>query len=130
MRLPVFDGTHANFQVWWMRFTAFAIVHWFKAAISPEGAEDDLPATEATAIPARTDGAPTRAAVRRNSVAYANLSLALNSEQFWSASWWRAKQRIGHLDWHGEWFKPCIDDSNLQTSSPRLNYDECWIKSA
>ena len=81
VRMPVFDGTHATFQVWWMRFTGFAIVHQFKAAISPEGAEEDLPATEATVIPAGTDGAPTRAAVRRNSVAYANLSLALNSEQ-------------------------------------------------
>ena len=81
LRMPVFDGTHATFQVWWMRFTAFAIVHRFKAAISPEGAENDLPATEATVIPVGTDGAPARAAVRRNSVAYANLSLALNSEQ-------------------------------------------------
>ena len=59
----------------------FAIVHRFKAAISPEGTKEDLPVTEATVIPAGTDGAPARAAVRRNSVAYANLSLALNSEQ-------------------------------------------------
>ena len=81
VRMPMFDGTHATFQVWWMRFTAFAIVHCFKAAISPDSAKEDLPVTEATVIPAGTDGAPTRAAVRRNSVAYANLSLALNSEQ-------------------------------------------------
>ena len=83
VRMPVFDGTHATFQVWWTRFTAFAIVHRFKAAISPEGAEEDLPATEATAIPTGADGAAGRAAMRRrrNSVAYANLSLALNSEQ-------------------------------------------------
>ena len=77
--MPVFDGTHATFQVWWMRFPSFAIVHRFKVAISPEGAEEDLPATEATVIPAGTDRASSRAAVRRNSVAYANLSLALNS---------------------------------------------------
>ena len=81
VRMPVFDGTHTTFQVWWMRFTIFTIVHRFKASISPEGAEEDLPATEAAVIPAGTDGAPARAAVRRNSVAYANLSLALNSEQ-------------------------------------------------
>ena len=78
---PASDGTDATFQVWWMRFTAFAIVHRFKAAINPKGAEEDLPTTEATVIPAGTDGAPDSAAVRRNSVAYANLSLALNSEQ-------------------------------------------------
>ena len=77
----MFDGTHATFQVCWMRFTAFAIVHWFKAAINPEGAEEDLPTTEAAVIPAGADGGPTRAAVRQNSVEYANLSLALNSEQ-------------------------------------------------
>ena len=81
LRMPVFDGTHATFQVWWMRFTAFAIVHRFKAAINPEGAKADLPTTEAAEIPAGSDGAPARAAVRRNSVAYAHLSLALNSEQ-------------------------------------------------
>ena len=81
VRMPVFNGTHATFQVWWMQFTAFVIIHRFKAAISPKGAEEDLPTTEATVIPAGTDGAPTRVAVRRNSVAYANLSLALNSKQ-------------------------------------------------
>ena len=79
--MPVFDGTHATFQVWWMQFTAFAIIHRFKAAINPEGVEGDLPVMEATEIVAGADGAPARAAVRRNSVAYANLSLALNSEQ-------------------------------------------------
>ena len=81
VRMPVFDGTHATFQVWLMRFTAFAIVHRFKAAINPEGAKGDLPTMETVVIPAGTDGAPARAAVRRNSVAYANLSLALNSKQ-------------------------------------------------
>ena len=81
VRMPMFDGTHATFQVWWMQFTAFAIVHRFKAAINLEGAEEDLPTTETTVIPAGADGGPARAAVRRNSVAYANLSLALNSEQ-------------------------------------------------
>ena len=57
------------------------IVHRFKAAIIPEGAEEDLPTMDAAEIPAGSDGAPARAAVRRNSVAYANLSLALNSKQ-------------------------------------------------
>ena len=36
---------------------------------------------EAAVIPTGADGGPPRAAVRRNSVAYANLSLALNSKQ-------------------------------------------------
>ena len=66
VRMPMFDGTHTTFQVWWMRFTTFTIIHQFKAAISPEGAEEDLPVTEVAVIPAGTDGAPARAAVRRN----------------------------------------------------------------
>ena len=75
VRMPMVDGTHTTFQVWWMRFTAFAIVHRFKAAINPEGTEEDLPTMEPAAIPVGTDGAPTRAAVRRNSVADDNLTL-------------------------------------------------------
>ena len=62
--MPVFNGTHATFQVWWMRFTAFAIIHRYKAAIKPEGAEEDLPTTEAAVVPAGADGGPARAAVR------------------------------------------------------------------
>ena len=81
VQMPMFNGTHATFHVWWMRFTAFTIVHWFKAAINPEGAEEDLPMMEAAVIPAGADGGPARAAVSQNSVAYANLSLALNSKQ-------------------------------------------------
>ena len=81
VQMSVFDGTHATFQVWWMQFTTFAIIHHFKAAINPEGVEGDLPATEATEIATGADGAPARAAKRRNSVAYATLSLALTSEQ-------------------------------------------------
>ena len=81
LQMPVFDGNHATFQVWWMRFTAFTIIHRFKAAINPEGAEEDLPTMEAAVIPAGADRGPARAAVRPNSVAYANLSLALNSKQ-------------------------------------------------
>ena len=69
VRMTMFNGTHATFQVWWMRFTAFMIIHHFKAAINPEGTEEDLPTTEATVIPAGADGGPARAAVRQNSVA-------------------------------------------------------------
>ena len=64
VQMPVFDGTHATFQVWWMQFTAFTIVHRFKAAINPEGAKEDLPTTKTAVIPAGADGGPARVAVR------------------------------------------------------------------
>ena len=62
--MPVFHGTHATFEVWWMKFTAFTIVHRFKAAIKPEGAEEDLPTMDAAVIPAGADGGPATTAVR------------------------------------------------------------------
>ena len=81
VKLPTFDGTHSSFQIWWMRFMAFATIHRFASAVSKEGPEEDLPESEGSAIPAGNSGAAARAALRRNSVAFANLSLALNSEQ-------------------------------------------------
>ena len=36
VRLPVFDGTHKMFQMWWMRFTAYAVVCKFIKAIKPQ----------------------------------------------------------------------------------------------
>ena len=81
VKLPTFDGTHSSFQIWWMRFIAFATIHRFASAVSKEGPEEDLPESEGSAIPAGNSGAAARAALRRISVAFANLSLALNSEQ-------------------------------------------------
>ena len=52
VQMPMFDGTHATFQVWWMSFTAFTIIHRFKAAINPDGVEEDLPTMEVAVIPA------------------------------------------------------------------------------
>ncbi|KAL7577788.1 hypothetical protein ACA910_010544 [Epithemia clementina (nom. ined.)] len=62
VKMPVFDGTHATFQVWWLRFMAYATVHQFAEALDPKAAETDLPATEATAIPANASGKPAQAA--------------------------------------------------------------------
>ena len=60
---------------------AFATVHRFASAVSKEGPEEDLPESEGSAIPAGNSGAAARAALHRNSVAFASLSLVLNSEQ-------------------------------------------------
>lgn len=81
VKMPTFDGTHASFQVWWMRFTAFATVHHFLPAINVNGPETALPVNDAAEITAGDPGRPAREAKRRNAVAYANLSLAMNTEQ-------------------------------------------------
>ena len=60
---------------------AFATVHQFASAVSKDGPEEDLPESEDSAIPTGNSGAAARAALCCNSVAFANLSLALNLEQ-------------------------------------------------
>jgi hypothetical protein len=80
VRLPVFGGAHADFQVWWTRFMAFAAVHKFTQALKV-GGETNLPAKEDDAIDVSTDvGKLQSAAVRRNAVAMANLTMAFTSE--------------------------------------------------
>ena len=81
VRLPSFDGTQEGFPVWWTRFRAYATMYKFDLAISKDGPEDDLPASESTAIDESTaDGKKALAAKRCNAVAIANLSMVLASE--------------------------------------------------
>ena len=54
LRLPLFDGKHAKFQVWWTRLEAYAGVFGFLVALQP-GGEADMPSTEATVIDETTD---------------------------------------------------------------------------
>ncbi len=49
VRLSAFDGDHKKFQIWWMRFKAYATVNKFSEAIGTTG-EDDLPASEQAVI--------------------------------------------------------------------------------
>ena len=49
VRLPIFDGNHKNFQVWWMHFWAYAVVYKFVQALVP-GGETTMPASEATTL--------------------------------------------------------------------------------
>jgi hypothetical protein len=80
VRLPVFGGAHADFQVWWTRFMAFAAVYKFTQALKV-GGETNLPAKEDDAIDISTDvGKLQSAAVRRNAIAMANLTMAFTSE--------------------------------------------------
>jgi len=81
IRLPTFDGQAKNFQVWWIRFTAFCAVYKCQQACRPV-AETDLPATEAEAdvLDAEDDeNAPAIAARKRNDTVFANLTLAFTT---------------------------------------------------
>ena len=49
VRLPVFEGAHKDFQLWWTRFMAYATVHKFAAAVKT-GGEATLPTKESTKI--------------------------------------------------------------------------------
>ncbi len=54
VRLPMFEGAHKDFQLWWTRFLAYATVHKFAAALK-EGGEAKLPKKESEAIDETTD---------------------------------------------------------------------------
>ena len=51
--LPTFGGEHKYFQVWWMRFTAYATVYGFYARIR-KTRDPDLPSGEYTVINSAT----------------------------------------------------------------------------
>ena len=78
VRMPSFDGAPKNFQVWWMRFKAFATVHRFLQALTI-GGETDMPATDATVLDSQLD-VLSIAAKKRNAIAMANLTMAFSSE--------------------------------------------------
>jgi hypothetical protein len=80
VRLPVFGGAHKGFQVWWIRFMAFAAVYKIPKALKI-GGETVMPVTENTVIDLTNDaGRAQAAAVRRNAIAMANLTVASTTE--------------------------------------------------
>ena len=77
----MFDGASKNFQLWWMRFNAYATVHRFAKAVSKDVPDADMPLSEAEVLDESTDAGKKRiAAKRRNAVAMASLSMAFTSE--------------------------------------------------
>ena len=43
VKLPMFDGAPKNFQIWWMRFVAYAMVYKFNKVISKDALDLDMP---------------------------------------------------------------------------------------
>ena len=42
VKLPTYDGAPKKFQMWWMRFIAFAMVYKFNKAISKDALDPDM----------------------------------------------------------------------------------------
>ncbi len=80
VRLPTFDGTDAEFQIFWMRFKAYAKVYKFASALKI-GGEADMPASDAEVIDLTdVQGLRQEAAKKRNEIAIANFTMAITSE--------------------------------------------------
>ena len=54
VKLPVFTGSHVDFQTWWLRFHAFAMVWKFAGAVG-KAPEVDLPISENASLSIATD---------------------------------------------------------------------------
>ena len=80
MKVPSFDGKKESFQMFWIRFDAFANVKNFEKALVKDR---DMPSSEADAYRLDENDANNKkafAAVKRNKVAWAQMTLVLNTE--------------------------------------------------
>ena len=86
---PQFSGKADDFVMWWMRFTAYAVLYKFDAALDIENkgtvAEANLPASHLTVIDETTDlGKLQAVAKRRNQYAFASYTMAFTTESFFT----------------------------------------------
>jgi hypothetical protein len=81
VRLPTFSGEQKDFQIWWMRFYAYAGVYGFASAAG-QTRNPDLPSKESDTIDESTDvGKRQKVAKKANSVCMASLTMAFTTEQ-------------------------------------------------
>ena len=79
INIPTFDGERENFQIWWMRFQAYALVKGFGQAVSGT-ADGDLPARADDVLDlTTTNGKKAQKALTRNNVAIASLTMAFTT---------------------------------------------------
>jgi hypothetical protein len=96
-RLPVFDGMYEKFQIWWVRFIAFATVFKFAEALKSGGESALIGLRDADMIDETTnDGKEQAAAKKRNAIAMANLTMAFTSETTMGLVW-----KAMSSDWPG-----------------------------
>jgi hypothetical protein len=78
VRMPTFSGTEGEFQIFWVRYRAYAEVHDFARALV---LDPDMPSSNAVLIDeATTEGKLQKAAVKRNKTAMANFTMAFTIE--------------------------------------------------
>ena len=81
VRMPTFDGSHKNFQLWWTRFVGYATVYQFVKAINKDAPDPDMPASDAVLLDETVAADKIMIeAKKKNAVAMANLSMAFTSE--------------------------------------------------
>ena len=80
MSLPTFSGQEKDFQVWWMRFKAYATLAGFAVAIT-RTRPDDLPTSEDEELDSDDDDEARQEIVRKaNTHAMASLTMAFTTE--------------------------------------------------
>jgi hypothetical protein len=78
VRMPTFIGTEGEFQIFWVRYRAYAEVHDFARALV---FDPDMPTYNTVLLdPALPAGKLAKAAVKRNKIARANFTVAFASE--------------------------------------------------
>jgi hypothetical protein len=78
VRMPTLDGTEGEFQIFWVRYRAYAEVHDFARALVHD---TDMPADNSVLLDETTPvGKLQKAAVKRNKIAMANFTMAFTSK--------------------------------------------------
>ena len=80
-KLPLFSGDLSNFQLWWLRFQAFATATGFKPAIN-KVIDPKMPADNAKVLDMKTaDGKAAALAKKQNELAMAYLIMLFQSDR-------------------------------------------------
>eukprot|EP00957_Ditylum_brightwellii_P178322 13581386-Ditylum_brightwellii.AAC.1 len=79
VRLPAFGRTSKMFQMWWIRFKAYASMYDFMQSIGQE-IDPDLPASKDDNAAEGDEGVRQTKAKKLNAVVIANLMMAFTSE--------------------------------------------------
>ena len=79
VKLPIFDGTHKTFQIWWVRFLAYSNVMKFKTALFRNTSL--LPESDSTSLDdSNPEQALLKIAKNKNAAAMAYLTMTFTSE--------------------------------------------------
>ena len=101
-KIPVFDGTAKNYTMWWVRFSAYAVMKNFSRALKQD---KELPANDD--VEPETDNA--KLAKKANEVAMASLTMAFRTDGMLNVIF-----RSMNKDWPGGLAYKVIDELKRQ----------------